>query len=384
MVAFYNGRKYFLGGVLAFLCIIFLFVIYFVTVVARGLMLYPNINETPVRPLDQRGAVTTGRVFEFDPVVGIVTARNGQGEFLIAKGEPVPVLHDKNGFRVLEGTSEIKPEKSMLFLGDSFTYGQLVSTKNNFATISARQLGIESLNAAVPGHGLAHMLLQARKFIPKYEPDFVIIQYSPWLVSRATQDSAFTSNGLIMAPYFFEDQDGSIEVHPAPFSPSNALFELSDKYKLSVPSFSDKVSFLFEVAVPFFIKRDVDFSFYNVKSFLGLQPEPLEDGARIIEFAYDEISSVTKKNGGKVFILVLGMPFDFQVPLWLLPPEIAVINAHSTMVSLLNPKTANEYARQYHQWRGEPPELVDGHPNENAHRLIANDIVESLKVELAE
>lgn len=357
--------------------------LYFVTIVLRGLPLYPNLNANPLKPMDERGGLSVGKVFDFNPAVGLVGAKNGRGAFLVARGEPVPVWHDKHGFRVTEDqvVQEEINEKTILFLGDSFSYGQLVLAEDSFAYISAEGLGASALNAAVPGHGLSSMVLQARKFIPDKKPDYVVIQYSPWLVSRALSDTVSGTRGLVKSPYFFERKSGAIDVYPPPFSPSLSMIERMERYKFSAVSNYDRASFIYRVAIPSFIKRDFDQTFYNMMVFLGRRPELIWDAGRITDFSYKEISDIAISNGAEVYILLLGFVSNFSVPLWLFPEGARVIDAHSAMIANLDTQTESEYVSRYFHFRGEPPEPVDGHPNEDAHKVIAEAILTALSEE---
>ena len=44
------------------------------------------------------------------------------------------------------------------------------------------------------------------------------------------------------------------------------------------------------------------------------------------------------------------------------------------------PNANNEnYQKEYAHWRGSPPIILDYHPNENAHKIIADAIVPKIK-----
>src|SRR5690606_37609731 len=101
----------------------------------------------------------------------------------------------------------------LLFLGDSFTYGLFVPSEETIPQQTAKLLGGQAINAGVPGYSLAQVLIYAEKLIPKYKPDYVIVQYTPWMVERSTSGFATFSQGLLAAPYLF-DTDTGMAIHP--------------------------------------------------------------------------------------------------------------------------------------------------------------------------
>ena len=46
--------------------------------------------------------------------------------------------------------------------------------------VVAQGLGGTVLNAGKCAYGLSQMLILARRLIPRYRPDYVLVQFSPW------------------------------------------------------------------------------------------------------------------------------------------------------------------------------------------------------------
>jgi hypothetical protein len=59
-------------------------------------------------------------------------------------------------------------------------------------------------------------------------------------------------------------------------------------------------------------------------------------------------------------------------------PHAKVIDAHQRLIDQLPMPEVLAFQRLYCHWRGEPPELIDYHPNARAHRIIAEAILEQL------
>lgn len=366
--------------VTAGLCVVLLLLAYSIVVLFRALPLYDFLKIRQLEPMQNVGK-TIGRQFDFDPVLGAVLAANAQGFALIPKGSPVPFHHDDDGVRAPLGVPHMfrgDKHPRLLFLGDSFTYGQLLAAEDTFAYKAGLKLGGESVNAGVPGYGLAQMVLQARKMIPKYRPDYVIVQYSPWLVTRAQTEFATDTFGTVMAPYFYDDKEG-VSIAGAPFTLPARLLPLIEEYKASPPSLHDKVSFLARFAFPLFWHRDVHLAALRIRQWLGLVPEPSQRPDAIVRAAYAEIDRIAGQSGAKTVVLTLGSSTLLDVPEQLFPSGIAAVPGWSIMVGLLNPRTPDEYVRQYFFWRGSPPEPVDWHPNEHAHEVIAVAVADRIR-----
>ncbi len=118
----------------------------------------------------------------FSTIPGVTSAE------LFPIGTEVPTKIDGNGFRI--PLDEAPPPSGdagplVMALGCSFTFGAACPAEETFPFLVAERLQGRSINAGVCSYGLAQMLLYARKIIPQYEPDLVLVQYSPWLVDRA-------------------------------------------------------------------------------------------------------------------------------------------------------------------------------------------------------
>ena len=106
---------------------------------------------------------------------------------------------------------------------------------------------------------------------------------------------------------------------------------------------------------------------------------PTKNRSAVIRHAYGEISKVAEENGVKLIIVILGedhQPVSVQKDL--LPNHAVVVDAHSALLNRLPTMDIQSYQREYNHWRGDPPSLVDGHPNEKAHRIIAEKIVNQI------
>ena len=82
----------------------------------------------------------------------------------------------------------------------------------------------------------------------------------------------------------------------------------------------------------------------------------------------------------KLVIVLLGedaRPIDIDLQLF--PSEALMINAHDALLRNLFVVSEENYLKQYAHWRGLPPRIVDRHPNEAAHKIIAAAVVAAIR-----
>jgi hypothetical protein len=168
----------------------------------------------------KRGIILSSGMFRFDPVLGFAVRPGIRGAMLFPEPPHIPFWYDKDGFRIPEGRATINTNRPfVLALGDSFTDGFGCLAEETYPYRIAQALGGSELNAALGAYGLAQMLLLARRHIPEYRPDYVLIQYSPWLISRAFNVYAPTDIGKRPKPYFYTKTGTDLHLQPPVFDP---------------------------------------------------------------------------------------------------------------------------------------------------------------------
>ena len=342
----------------------------------KGLYWYTKSN--------QRG--WTGKVYKADAQLGFATIPYSRGAEVFPVGDDVPARFDKDGFRVpvadKKGPSTNR-NAILLTIGDSFTYGAAVAAEDTYSFLVGQDLGLTSKNAGVPSYGLAQMLIVAQRLIPAHKPEYVIAQYSDWLVGRAQSAFGQTYFGKLPVPYFFVKHEGLAQ-YPPVFG--TKIFDLPvDRYRATRRSVIDKASFLWNVGIPLFAHDDFHMSSYYVKKTLGLVPEPAANGEELTKYVYQAIARVAKENGAKLVIVILGNDYEpVHVPEGAFPADAIIVKAHDALIEHLLPIPDKEtYEKTYFHWRGSPLQMVDPHPNERAHRIISNAIVQKIQGEAA-
>jgi len=157
--------------------------------------------------------------------------------------------YDKDGFRIpVEGNTTLSnPHPLVLTLGGSFTYGDATYAEDTYPHLIARYLGGTTRNAGRCGYGISQMMILAKRLVPTHKPDYLIVQYSPWLIDRARNPFAPTHFGKTPTPFFYGKDE--LEVHPPVFATKNRDIPL-DRYRGSPKDAIDFVSFLWNVGVP--------------------------------------------------------------------------------------------------------------------------------------
>jgi len=325
---------------------------------------------------NQRG--WSGKVHEAHRMLGFSPIPNSRGSEIMPIGPDIPMRFDKDGFRIPMDdtlhTEHIHP--IVLTLGCSFTYGAATPAKKTFPYLVGNYMGGSTKNAGVCGYGLSQMVIIAKQLIPGHNPDYVIVQYSPWLVKRAVRSFAPSYYGKIPNPYYAEE--GNLAIKPPVFQ--TKIYDLPlDHYRNSPVGFFDFFSFFGNVGWPLFLHDDFNMTAYTLAKLLSLKDRPTKNRSAVIQYAYGEIFKLTEQNGAKLIIVVLGENYH-PVPVQkdLFPTDALLVDAQGELLNRLSTIDENSYQKQYSHWRGDPPRLVDGHPNEYAHRIIAETIVSQI------
>lgn len=347
-------------------------ILYISSVVHRGYKLYQYLKT------NQRG--WSGRVHAYHPELGYAPIPGAKGGHIFPIGPDLPMRYDENGFRVPVKDTDDSPKKRplVLALGGSFTYGDATPAEDTFSYLVGQELGGSTLNAGVCGYGLLEMLILAKKLIPAYKPDYVLVQYSSWLVKRARNPFAPIYFGMLPVSYLFE-KNGGLEIHPPVFP--TIIFDLPiEKYRHSDQSAFDFISFLFSVGFPLLLHDDFYMTLYRNKTKLGLIPSPSNNYHKIGRSIYRQIAQIAEDNGAEMVIVVLGwkrQKVNLHKNIWRTGTIIA--RAQSALLEHSSKEDKRNFAKKYFHWRGSPPVVVDTHPNACAHKIIAEEIVKKIK-----
>jgi len=327
---------------------------------------------------NQRG--WRGKVYKPDTELGFAPIANSRGAEVFPIGDDVPAHFDNEGFRIpLDDGKTTSPGSHpiVLALGCSFTYGSAARAEDTYPYLIGHNLDGRTKNAGVSSYGLSQILILAQRLVPTQKPDYLLVQYSPWLVERAQSPFAPTYFGRMPTPYFFSRQN-DLALQPPVFQ--TQIFDLAiDQYRNTSPGFGDQLSFLWRVGLPLFLHDDFNMACYVGKRLLGRVPKPASDQDRIVKYVYGEIGKLARENGAKLVIVVMGNDVNrVQIQSDWFPADAIVVNAQDSLWEQLPIANQENYEKAYAFWRGLPPRIVDNHPNENAHRLISDAVTRKI------
>jgi hypothetical protein len=247
-------------------------------------------------------------------------------------------------------------------------------------------LGLRYINAGVSGWGLAEIYLKAKELIPKYNPKFVVFQYSKWLPERAA-GMYRTSAGFEMAkPYFEVLPSGRFEIRNSAYA--SDLYNLKKDPSLN-RSLGSMFNFLFTSGVInkiFFHEDQKRFSIW-VETKLG-RLNPVRSTEKQMEDltiqAYKELIAFSRTNHSEPIILSLQTQHkemeDFY-PSFLTSTDTSMfIDGMKYHRKYLDSNPSASLKWDFIHWRyvnGDSVRL-DLHPNHFSHTLISKAIVEKL------
>jgi hypothetical protein len=315
-----------------------------------------------------------GSPYQADRDFGSFPKPNSLAHHSMPFGKSVPVAFDRHGFRVPldERSGYAVDTPKILFLGGSFTHGYGVPAEKTFAYLAAKELNSRSLNAGLSGAGLSHMVMRAKREIPPFKPSWVVVQYSSWLVRRSLRFYQPTRFGKTPLPYFYES-DGNVLIHPPVFTTIN--------FELPTSEYAGKglLRFSWNVGIPLYVYDDYHVARTSIKTLLGVLPKPAGSRQKVVDFSYKEIEKICHAYGAKMLVLKLHAGINSRSPDNLMNLSSPVIDTLPLLSSGLPEKTDGQWREHYFLRAGNPPRIVDGHPNEEAHRLIAQTIVNGIR-----
>jgi hypothetical protein len=322
-----------------------------------------------------------GHLHRLDPELGYSAIPGAAGFHVFPAGPPIPTHYSLEGFRI---PANAPPRLSnrrpyVLALGCSFTYGDGCAAEDAYPQRVADLLGGTALNAGKCAYGLAQMLILAQRLIPRYQPEYVLVQDSFWLIGRGTSGlgrGAFTPQPV---PYLTLDPQGRPVVHPPPFR--TILFDVPiDRYDNSARGPLDFLSYLFRVGIPLHVHDDIHLAPFLARRRLGLLLRAPAEQERLSHAVYREIWDVCRTHGSRLVLVHVDKPFEWEgADSRDAVPEALFVDAQAALERLVPERESPAYYRRFGHWRGEPSRLVDTHPNPEAHGVIARAVVRALR-----
>jgi hypothetical protein len=216
------------------------------------------------------------------------------------------------------------------------------------------------------------MVMRAKDIVPRLKPDMVVVQYSSWLPARSISFYGPTGWAHTPTPYFYES-DGIINLHQPVFQSVNI------KEARSVRAEKGLLPFVWHVGIPHLVYDDYMVLHTFLRSRLGRLPLPATSRQRVVDFVYREIQRLCNANGATMLMLVLPHKIDDSPTDQLDTFSFPVVHTLPVLTRELPEPTQRKWEASYSFWRGDPPKIVDRHPNARMHAAIAAILVEAIR-----
>jgi len=179
-------------------------------------------------------------------------------------------------------------------------------------------------------------------------------------------------------PFFFDNKT-SFRLHP-PVYKTHLLSVPIEPYRHSPSNWRDAISFFWNVGFQILVREDVSFLKYRILTSIGKIPKPTRLDKNLIQYVFREIGFVAEKNGAALVIVILGSgPQPVEIDPQLFPENAHVVDAHQALLKSLSNMNLETYQKRFAHWKGTPPKMVDTHPNEAAHKIIAGTLIGALE-----
>lgn len=329
------------------------------------------------------GRGTVGSLYEADPELGFRLVPGAVGAERFPIGPDVGARVDREGFRVPVDAPDPSPRTRplVLALGCSFTFGAACEAQDTFGYRVAQGLGGSCVNAGVSSYGEAQMLILARRLIPQLRPDVVLFQHSRWLGDRSRTWKAMTYFGDVPTPTFVGQE---ARLRPPLFQP--IVFDLPvDDYLRTDRGVLGFLTFQLRVGLPMFLHDDAHRAWIALTS----DAEDASPASIFLPKVHAEVAELCSANGAHLVFVVIGSgcPGD-PVPKHIAESGALFVNASETLCGSLPGMEGLDmraqcliYLEHFAHWAGEPPVMIDVHPNAAAHALIADEILTVLRAD---
>lgn len=296
-----------------------------------------------------------------------------------------PVVKNSDGFRDREFSVE-KPEDTyrILVLGDSFTWGIGLDVDETIPKLLEQDLSedgsVEVINAAVPGHNTVQQLMDLRQKGIRYEPDLVLlvynlndIEYLPELDSRQTQDIGAAVDMDTATPIVEIDPGESISDYSGK-SGLRGLIRVMEKRSAFVEFLMPRVGALLVRAD---LITSIEFS-WVAKTFQAFNDR--NPGWQESKRALGEMAELSRENDAELMVALYPLLVELD--------NYRGTDAHRTVTSFcrardievidLLPVFENTSAQSH--WIN----IMDGHPDAEAHRLVADRLLPVVRERIKE
>lgn len=313
--------------------------------------------------------ITILRLAEYDSELGYHLKPNSHSVFRYPDGnKKCDVFTGGNSLRRGAKDDTINNGQAMLFLGCSFTFGDLCAYEDTWPYLVAGSTNSKLINAGVGGYGFGQMLISCEKKIGAYKPAILVFENTDWLIERSQSPFMSVYPFTISVPYFAKSGDSIRLVKPLHKNPVLSLLNSNTFYETPA-SIRDYLAFLRLVA-PVILGDDVFKITYLFEKITGQIPTPEKDKAKIAQFVFNQVGSLCRQS--KAQLIFMGVNSQSYKPGF----AVKYVDAEKYLTQNLDAGT--DYSKAYAHWYGNPPVCFDKHPNELAHKRMAEALLKQI------
>jgi hypothetical protein len=137
--------------------------------------------------------------------------------------------------------------------------------------------------------------------------------------------------------------------------------------------------FVFRIGIPIYLHDD----YFEISTRLGRKlgwiPSPLVSEQKAVDFAYGEIRDLCTAIGAEMIVLALPRSINDAPKHRLRGLSVPVVRVLADLRERLPVATREAWEADYCFWRGDPPKIVDDHPNAHTHEIIAEVLAEAIR-----
>jgi hypothetical protein len=322
-----------------------------------------------------------GKAYRSDEFDGYGHVKNSEGSVTMLGGKLYHVYTDSLGCRVpAVDTLPATNTCGVYVTGCSYSFGYSVEAEETYSYQLQRAIGCKVNNFAVNGYGLAQMLHDAEKNLPQTKPNFLIAQYSCWLINRGVTRYSPIQYGVLPSPYFAYSGD-SIVLKPAEFVSTIFSGKEVDFSVYPINTRGERIKLLWAITKFWMPKACKDYLrkfAFDLKVALHII-KPVYDTKVVENYAYSQLYNLCAANNVNMLILNLS---DRNLSanghrIKALGNQVKYIEADQALKGALGNA---DYSKQYGNWAkmGRDTVLVDVHPNAKAHAIIAREVTNTI------
>lgn len=153
---------------------VFIFLLLLVGVEFALRALYRGSSIDPNSSTEWAGPDPAKKIVLLDPQPFIT---NADGLYV---ANPIEPRTNIDGFRTPDFDEPAEGRKSILFVGDSFTWGIAAQPIGQCFVDRVREAGYRTINLGISGTGPTQYLAEAERYVPQLKPDAVCVMFCAW------------------------------------------------------------------------------------------------------------------------------------------------------------------------------------------------------------